>query len=146
MNNIIERQTFVFSVDLAGLVLLNTSEIQSKINLRFAADELILKSIAYNSPTGADIDDVVQIWCNLTHDGLITSFPNNAAYMCYCDVHFRLNNTFQTGNAIFQFQQTGAPTIPYYYTPQPGIVQGSPAASNSNGIVSFTIEFVKLSK
>jgi len=146
MKNIIERQTFVFSVDFQSLINDNTSKIVSPINLRFAADELIFKSIAYNSVTATpDIDDVVQIWCNITNDALLTAFPNTSSAVHYTDLHFSLSNTFQTGNVVFEFQQT-ANGGPFYYNPQPGVVQGTPPASNTNGILSFTVEFVKHSK
>jgi len=55
--------------------------------MRFSADELIVKNITYNraippNQASQDIADIVQIWCNITNDGLIGSFPNG-------------NNTFQ---------------------------------------------------
>ena len=65
--------------------------------------------------------------------------------------HFRINNTFQTGNFILQFQQTGtgngfmsALANPASYNPQPLI--SSLAAQSSFGVVVLTIEFVKYSK
>ena len=142
--NISDRQTIVISVDLFNL---NPSQIQVPINLRFAAEELILKSISYNAVTAhADTDDAVQIWCDRTNDGLLTSFPNNTAFLSFCDLHFRLNNTFQTGNMTFQFQKTNAYTAPFYYNPQPLISDGAAPAKVSQGILSFTIEFVKYFK
>ena len=64
------------------------------------------------------------------------------------DEHFTLSNKyFQTGQIVFEFQQTAAPqpaTSPVWYNPQAGIVSGG--ASNTNGTVSFTIEFVKYAK
>jgi hypothetical protein len=96
MREIIERQSFVFSVDFAALVLLDTSQIESPINLRFAADELIFRSITYNVPGGTDTDDMVQIWCNITHDGLLTAFPIMV---------FMFNTPSSTSNSITHFKQ-----------------------------------------
>ena len=146
MNKVIEdRQTFVFSVDIALLVAANTSRITNGINLRFAADKLILKSLAYkNLPGIVDVSDLVQIWCNLTNDNLIASFPNNGTVFQRHDEHFSLSNRyFQSGQIVFEFQQTGNPvpaTNPIFYNPQAGIVQGG--ASHTNGTVSFTIEYL----
>ena len=72
MTNVIDRQTVVFSINLA---LLLPSVAQIPMNLRFAADELVLKSITY-SPGIGDVGDMVQIWCSLTNDNLIGTFPN----------------------------------------------------------------------
>ena len=151
MREIIDRQTFVFSIDMNGLAVNNQSYIQSAVNLRFPADELVLKSLTYKViPAAAggtdDVDDVVQIWCNIINDGLMTAFPNNTAFLSYADLHFTINNTFQTGNLVFQFQQT-ANGAPFYYNPQASIVApGAPGTSNTNGILSFTIEFLKHNK
>ena len=128
------------------------------MNLRFAAEEVIIKNITYCgaiTPNAAiqDIADIVQIWCNITNDGIIGSFPNVGngvakfpIYSSHND-HFRINNTFQTGNFILQFQQTGiigALANPASYNPQPLI--SSLAAQSSFGVVVLTIEFVKYSK
>ena len=142
---IIDRQTFIFSIDLNGL---DPSQISTNINLRFTANEIILKSISYTSEN-ADVPDVVQIWCNITNDGLIGSFPNggdgnnnNVPVFQTHNEHFRLNNnSFQTGNFILQFQTTNQGE-PFYYNPQPLISTQSP--THTNGIVSITIEFVKI--
>ena len=79
--NIIERQTFIISVNFNTMTGVVYSQVQLPINLRFAADELVLKSIIYNN-TGAvaDVDDVIQIWCNLTSDNLIGAFPNTPTH------------------------------------------------------------------
>jgi len=144
MSNIIDRQTFVISVNLNGL---SPSLIQVPINLRFAADELILKALSYKSvAANADTDNMVQIWCSITNDGLIGSFPNNTAVFQTCDSHFIISNTFQTGNVTFQFQKTNAYTAPFYYNPQSLISDGTAPANVTRGILSFTIEFVKHSK
>ena len=146
-SNIHDRQTLIFSVDMGTLALASTSQIQCPVNLRFAADEVILKSICYNTIAATpDTDDMVQIWCNITNDGLLTSFPNNTAFLSYADIYFKLNNTFQTGNITFQFQQT-ANGAPFYYNPQAPIVDpGPPPLSHTNGILSFTLQFIKHAK
>ena len=132
MNNLVERQTFIFSVNLNI-----TAQIQTPLNLRFAVDELILKSISGNPNN--DTPNVVQIWCNITNDNLIGTFPNNAAICQQFDSQFRINNTFQTGNLILQFQQTNTNVAPIYYNPQDLI-------GITKGVVSIIIEFVKYAK
>ena len=146
MATVIDRQTLVISVNLNTMTLINTpSEIQVPVNLRFAADELIFKWLSYKAvAANGDTDDVVQIWCNVTNDGIIGSFPNNSAVNQGPDAHFTLNNTFQTGYLVFQFQQTAAYNPPFYYNPQPLISAQNP--SHTRGILSFTIEFVKYLK
>ena len=73
MTNVIDRQTVVFSINLA---LLLPSVAQIPMNLRFAADELVLKSLTYSPGGVADVGDMVQIWCSLTNDNLMGTFPN----------------------------------------------------------------------
>lgn len=145
MNHITHRQTFVFSVSLASLVVAGTSKIQPNITLQFAADTMVLKSLTYKVivATPDAVDDVVQIWCDKTQDHLITSFPNNATLHQQHNEHFDLQGAFQNGTIAFEFQQT-ANASPSYSSTQPGIVQAG--ASNTNGIVSFTIEFLKHDK
>lgn len=147
--NIIDRQTFLISVNLATFLPGPPevpAQVQLPMNLRFAADELILKTIVYNnSGAVADTDDVVQIWCNVTNDGLIGAFPNSplqAPVSLQLDNHFSLNNTFQTGNFVLQFQNTslGAPAS---YNPQSLI---SSVALHTHGTVTMTIEFLKHAK
>ena len=58
MTNVIDRQTVVFSINLA---LLLPSVAQIPMNLRFAADELVLKSITYSPGAVLDTGDMVQI-------------------------------------------------------------------------------------
>ena len=136
MNHIIDRQTFIFSINMNAFV-----QIQTPLNLRFAADELILKSIVYNTrDPNNDSPNVVQIWCNITNDNLIGVFPNNAALCQQFDSHFRINNAFQTGNFVLQFQQTGSNAGPIFYNPHALI------GNSTNGIVAITIEFVKYAK
>src|SRR5690242_12288208 len=124
MTHIMARQTFVFSVYLDALTGATPSQISTQINLRFAADELIVKSMAYNprsldvTDPSSDIPDVVQIWCNITNDNLIGAFPNAAPIFAQHDTHFRTNNTFQTGNFLLQFQTTDQGQ-PFFYNPQP---------------------------
>ncbi len=142
MSNILDRQTFVFSINMN--LLTNTSKIQSAIQLRFVADEMILKSISYKVRAAtADTDNMVQIWCNMINDNLMVAFPNNSSYIQAMDLHFRVNNVCQTGSIEFQFQQT-ALGAPLYYNPQNGIVTAG--VSQTNGILCFTIEFVKYVK
>ena len=74
--NIIQRQTFVISVNFATA----PSELVIPMALRFVADELVLKSINYNVAAAVDVSDVIQIWCNITEDGLIGSFPNTLLF------------------------------------------------------------------
>lgn len=139
MSNIIDRQIFVFSLDL-GL----NSTMKTNMNLRFAADELVLKTITYiNDGANPDISENIQIWCNVTNDQLIGSFPNSgpnfAPVFLHCDHHFSLSNSFQTGAFELQFQQTGFGS-PFFYNPQDVIV------GNTTGVVSLTIEFIKHEK
>ena len=152
MINIIDRQTVVISVNLATFVIGPPevkSQVQLPINLRFAADELILKTIVYNN-TGAvaDVDDVIHdvIWCNITNDNLIGAFPNAPTQhpiFLQLDNHFKISNNFQTGNFVLQFQQTSIGN-PASFNPQPLI--SSQAAQHTHGTVVMTIEFIKSTK
>lgn len=135
MIDIVDRQTFVFSLDLQTAT---SSQIQTFLNLRFSADELILKSIVYNVPSATDTDEVLQIWCNVTNDGLIGAFPNNAAVFLPLNTRFRLNNSFQTGNFVLQFQTAGNDLVFHY--------NSGALTSNTHGVVAVTIEFIKLKK
>src|SRR5690606_28444963 len=94
------------------------SIVQLPMNLRFAADELIVKSISYANPNWAvapDIADVVLIWCNITNDNLIPNSGQSAIPVCTNpNAHFRMANSFQTGNFILQFQVTDG--APYFLT------------------------------
>jgi len=64
--NIIDRQTFVFSFNFFDNS--DPSRIQTNLGLRFAADELVIKSICYApftlDPTSGNIDspENIQIW------------------------------------------------------------------------------------
>ena len=133
--NIVDRQTFVFSINFttAG------PQIVSPINLRFAADELVVKTITYSLGPVADVAEGVQIWCNITNDNLIGAFSNSTRVGLYCDTHFRISNTFQTGNFVLQFQKTdnGAP---FYYNSQPLI---NAPNGNTKGTLLLVIEFLK---
>ena len=160
MNNFVtDRQTMVFTVDLYQL---SPSLIQVPINLRFHASEMILKSISYTTNANhPDFDDNVQIWCDLTMDGLLTSFPNAGQFLSFCDLHFPLNNkNFQTGVATFQFLQTdffvpANPPTPAFHTGAPNFNNPLPLISyqignvggpNTLGKLSFTVEFIKYQK
>ncbi len=143
MSNICDKQTVIFSIDLNHLL---PSMAIIPMNLRFAADEMVLKSLTY-SQGGGDVDDAVQIWCDKTVDGLIASFPNNISQTYQHNEHFRISNSFQNGNMTFQFQTTidGAP---FFYNPQalisPNLGVIPIVVGHTTGIVSFTIEFLKL--
>lgn len=137
MSVVIDRQTFIFSVNMSIIDTISTP-----MNLRFAADELILKSISYNVAPGVDTPTVVQIWCNITNDNLIGTFPNNTAVFQHHDEHFRISNSFQTGIFQLQFQETdnNLSSSSICYNPQPLI------GASAKGVVSITIEFVKYAK
>ncbi len=151
--NIIDKQTVIISVALFGLFgATNPSQVQVPMNLRFAADELIVKSISYNNNTSlnADISQTVQIWCDKTNDGLIGSFPNSVNASYHHDEHFRLNSTFQTGNVLLQFLQsdTGTPAT-LFAAANPATVNPQQLISLTTvqetfGTVVITVEFVKL--
>ena len=146
MKEIIDRQTLLFSVNLNGL---NPSQIEAAVNLRFASDALILKSLVYNAVTGADDNKVVQIWCGIIEDGLMAAFPNNSAVNNYPDQHFKINNTFQNGNIKFQFQKTNTnPNIDnrIYSNPQPLISDPAVPTNTTTGTLAFLLEFVKYAK
>ena len=134
MRDKIDRQTFVISVNLETLTGAIPSQVQLPMNLRFASDELILKSTIYNnSGATADIDDVVQVWCNVTNDGLIGAFPNSplqTLVFLQLDQHFTINNTFQTGNFVLQFQNTSL---------------GAPASYNPQSLISSTVQYKRYS-
>ncbi len=166
--NIIDRQTVIVSVNLvtfktdAGTHIEVPAIVNLPMNLRFAADEMVLKNITYNSVDGkADTPDVVQIWCSITNDGIIGTFPNAGdtdpangfpiPLSCQHDDHFRLNNSFQTGNMQLQFQQTRVNVLPSLNYPLgfPGSIGVQPlisalAAQTTFGSVSMTLEFIKL--
>lgn len=129
--NVADRQTFVFSINFGA-----TNQIQTFLNLRFSADELIVKSIVYNVAANADTVGVVQIYCNVTNDSLIGAFGNDGLTAQQSNCHFRLNNSFQTGNFVLQFQKAGADTN-FHYNP-------TALDTNSHGVAAVTIEFVKL--
>ena len=64
MSNITDRQTFVFSISLFGFTTAggveNRAEVQIPLNLRFAADELVVKS----SITTQHLDhQTCLMWC-----------------------------------------------------------------------------------
>lgn len=148
----IDRQTFVISVNLNTLTGVIPSQVQLPMNLRFAADELVLKSITYNPFAGnLDVDNTVQIWCNITNDNLIGSFSNTNNLSTQHDEHFRINNTFQTGNFVLQFQGTDGSldNVPNFGNPgsyNPQRLISSQFPQRTFGTVVLTIEFLKHSK
>lgn len=145
MTNIIDRQTLVFSFNLSTLL---PSIASVPINLRFAADELVLKYVSYTpfplppAPGVGDIADMVQIWCNKTNDNLLTAFPNNLGQSNQHDEHFRLSNSLQNESITFAFQTT-ANGAPLFTNPQP-LISPDTVVGNTKGIVCLTIEFLKL--
>lgn len=148
MNSILDRQTFVISVNMFNLSGVLDPSILSQVslpmNLRFAANELRVKSIAYHVLHDTnDVEDIIQIWCNQTNDGLIATFPNSINFQVQHDEHFRLNNSFQTGNFTLQFQSTDLGN-PASFNPQSLISSQNP--QRTFGTVSITVEFVKLAK
>ena len=158
MMNIIDRQTVVISVNLNTLTgVANPSQVNLPMNLRFVADELVLKTIVYNNsgPT-ADVDGIVQMWCNITNDNLIGAFPNSPTQVpvfMQLDNHFKIGNNFQNGNFILQFQSTDGmitegPPITYEnpasYNPQRLISSQTP--QRTFGTLVITIEFIKNAK
>ena len=90
-----------------------------------------------------DLDDVIQVWCNIKNDNIIGAFPNAIQSSQMHNTHFTINNTFQTGNFVLQFQQTDLGN-PASYNPQALI--SSQAAQRSFNTVVITIEFVKHQK
>ncbi len=145
MSNIIDRQTLIFSAFLGSAELQANSQINVPVNLRFAADSLVLKSLSYASDA-ADVDNMVQIWCNITNDNILAAFPNSFPNTQQHDEFFKISNTFQTSTINFQFQKTQNYIIPFYYNPQPLISDATALANVTRGTVSFTIEFLKHGK
>ena len=157
MNNIIERQTVVISVNffdlwidpVTGLGL--PSKITLPLNLNFAADTLVIKSILYGG-VYVDKSDVIQIWCNITKDGLIGAFLNNESIQV-CNAHFGLHNTFKSGSFTLEFQRTDG-----ILEDNPVIVYGNPASFEPQNLISsqyvqktfnvanITIEFLRHDK
>ncbi len=147
-SNIVDRQTIVLSVNLNTMTGAVPSKISIPLNLRFAADVVDVKSILYANPQyGAtpDIQDIIQLWTNITVDGLIGAFsnagPNAITASSERIQHFRLNNTFQTGNMEIQFQSTdlGGPAS---INPQSLISLQNP--QRSFGTVVISLQFIKL--
>lgn len=147
MRNIVDRQTFIFSIDLEDLHgALYPSILSTNIALRFAADELVVKSVSYSPYTldithpKSDLCDVIQIWCNITNDGLICAFPNSAIVSVRHNESFTISNKFQTGSFVLEFQQTANPGA-FPYNPQNLI--SAQDTQRTFGSVSITIEFLK---
>lgn len=146
MKVIAERQLVVISASLA-----TQNNIKVPIELRFNADEVILKNITYAStPVGDNSSGVINIFSNLTADPIIGSFPtgwNNftnavpvttfyGSVSSYFEQYLTLANKFRVGIVNFQFQQP-AGTTPY--------VGNSPliAANTFLGTVTFTLDFIR---
>lgn len=154
--NLEDSQTIIISINCAtfstdAVTLIETpSQVTLPMNLRFAADALIVKSIAYSgNVVTADLSDMIQVWCNITNDNIIGSFPNagqnTIPVSTYVNGHFRLNNTFQTGNFVLQLQRTdlGAPAS---YGPQALISSILSNVQRTHGVVTLTLEFLKLKR
>jgi len=142
----IPRQTFVISVNLNTMTGDIPSRVQLPMNLRFPANELILKSISYANPDGLahpDVPDVIQISCNVTNDNLIGSFPNSGfnSFPVFSSLenHLSISNTFQTGNLVLEFQATDGSLS----SCNPQALVSSQAPQRTFGTVVLTIEFVK---
>ena len=158
MKNIVDRQTFVISVNLgrftpkAGAVPEVLSIANLPMNLRFAADTLVVKSIGYSGATGAaDVEDMVQVWCNITNDNIIATFPNTNNIQTQHNSYFSISNKFQTGLFVLQFQETNGTldNVPTNgpiasYLPQRLISSQDP--QKTKGVVCLTIEFLKHEK
>jgi len=110
---------------------------------------MVLKSISYAAPSvGADIDNLVQIWCSKTIDQLIGSFPNGLNQSYAHDEHFRLSNSLQNEIITFQFQST-ANSAPSFSNPQnlispPVDPPDPPVPGDTKCIMSMTVEFLRL--
>ena len=154
MSNIINRKTYIISVNLITLTGAVPSQVTLPLDLTFAADELVVKSLAYSSLAGnADVNDLVQIACNITNNNLICAFPNTLMFSEVHDEHFAINNSFSGENLTLQFQGTDG-----LITEGPPIVFSSPASFRSQRLISaqvpqrtkgtvvLTIEFVKYDK
>src|SRR4051794_25950900 len=100
MRDIIDRQIFVISVNMFNF---NTSGVSSQVNLpmnlRFSAKHISYNSAIPPNQAIADINDVGQIWCNITNDNLIGSFTNNGANLI--PVNVTLDNHFSLSNSGF---------------------------------------------
>ncbi len=167
MSNILDRQTYVISVNMATFSEAANPPVKSivniPINLRFTTHEMVLKSIVYNNPffaTSQDLSDIIQIYCNITNDNLIGAFSNAPAaaaaappgIVLEMDNHFTIGNPFQTSNMQLQFMQTtnnnlnnGNVAIIGNAGPQLLISrQAVDTAQRTFGTVVLTIEFLKL--
>jgi hypothetical protein len=152
MSNIIDTQTIVLSVNFNTLTINGGVEKQSiiivPINLRFAADCLLLKSISYSPNEKTDLQDIIQIGCNITNDNIIGAFPNFNNFTYEHNDYLRLNNTFQTGNLQLNFMTTenaytdGAFGAVATINPQRLISNQVPQRTFGVGV--FTFQFLKL--
>ena len=156
---VLENQILVFSVNLSTLYGVNNppSEVQFPINLRFAADTMVVKSIVYQQPTitsnppavGDDLPQMVQIWCNIANDDIIGVFSNtNTGQGLYHNESFLIPNPVQISSIKFQFQQvvpttTTTPISSYGSGP---LISETAGGQRTHGVVSMTIEFLRHSK
>lgn len=138
-SNVVDRQTIVLSFNLTTLL---PSIAEVPINLRFKADELVVKSLSYSLDAVADVPNMVQIWCNKTVDNLIATFPNAIPISVHHDTHFRLSNSLQNETITIEFQKTQF-SAPSFQNPQQLISPGN-AVGDTKGIVCLTLEFLKL--
>ena len=155
MSNIINRKTYIISVNLITLTGAVPSQVTLPLDLTFAADELVVKSLAYSSLAGnADVNDLVQIACNITNDNLICAFPNTLMFSEVHDEHFAINNAFSGGNLTLQFQGTDGlitegPAAPVFASPasfRPQRLISAQVPQRTKALLVLTIEFVKYAK
>ena len=100
MNQIIDRQSFVISVNVRTLTGVDhPSQVSLPMNSRFAADALVLRSIIYDGDE-VDLNDVIQVWCNITYDELIAASTNDKQSTQVCNSFLKISNAFQTGNFL----------------------------------------------
>ena len=153
MSNIINRKTYIISVNLITLTGAVPSQVTLPLDLTFAADELVVKSLAYSSLAGnADVNDLVQIACNITNDNLICAFPNTLMFSEVHDEHFAINNSFSGGNLTLQFQGTDGliteigPVFASSASFRPQRLISAQVPQRTKGTLVLTIEFVKYAK
>lgn len=154
MREVIDRQTFIITANTFNMTSTGganniPSIVTLPMNLRFAADSLIIKQISYSPITAAqDVGDMLLIWCNLTNDGMIASIPNGASNMIPLTSHhadfFSLTNTFQYGNLVLQIQSGSYdPANGFNYSYNPGALISTQNPQQTFGILSLTVEFLR---
>ncbi len=144
--NIIDRQTIVISINCNNFNtnpvtrVENKSEVNVPINLRFAAHELVFKSLVYGGFLNAERRDVVQIWCSIAQDNIIGAFPNGGQLTMSPDQHSFFSTAFQSGTMTIQLQTVDTSTFPYV-NPQPLI--SSLNLQTTTGCLVLTFEFIR---